>query len=207
MWWDKLQIWLSFLAKNGLFQLTLSQDWAQTQFLLTWLWLHSPLPWWMKSRTCTKSGFSRLGPRLLCLSDDGYSLTVLPQFFDSQAYCLDLNFWLLTPFCRTGTVRGTQPTLIWPSASRTQYSCGSPVSICGCWPPSTAFISTAMTADAFECPASAPPRWWDFTQTLASLFSIVQGFSHDWSQTQKEHFCQITDINKNILANVTVDPR
>lgn len=43
----------------------------------------------------------------------------------------------------------------------------------------------------------------DFGQSLL----YCSGLSHDLSQTQKQHFCQITDINKNILANVTVDPR
>lgn len=44
----------------------------------------------MKRRTCTKSGFSPLGPRLLSLSDDEYNLTVWPRFL---AFKYILSIW------------------------------------------------------------------------------------------------------------------
>lgn len=96
----------------------------------------------------------------------------------------NLSFWCIWVFFsflfyRTGTARGTPPTQTLPSVSRTQCWCGSLVSICGCWLPSTAFISTAMTMDAFRCLASAPPKWWDFTWRLWPKFSLRDAFSFE----------------------------
>lgn len=69
------------------------------------------LHWWMKRRTCTKSGFLPLGPACLVCE----MMNIITPF--------DLGFWLLSIFfrsellnflfslcCRTGTVHGTQPT-------------------------------------------------------------------------------------------------
>lgn len=95
-----------------------------------------------------------------------------------------LSFWSIRVFFsfllyRTGTVHGTPPTQTLPSVFRIQYWCGSLVSICGCWLPSTAFISTAMTMDAFRSLASAPPKWWDFTWRLWQSISLHEAFSFE----------------------------
>lgn len=186
--------------KKGLFQLTLSGLGTDT-FFVDLLWFHSPLPWWMKRRTCTKSEFSGLGPRLLCLSDDRYNLTVLPQFLTLR----HTVFIWTSLCCRTGTVRGTLPTQTWPSVFRTRYWCGSPVSIYGCWALSTAFTSTAMTVDAFKCPASAPPRWWDtdFGQSSVYCSKLFTRLKSDTKVTFLPVF--LNNVNRNIQANVNVE--
>lgn len=123
--------------------------------------------------------------RSVCPSDDikEDKISVLPSImsFNTQEYYLDIRFLgIIFSFCRTGTAPGTQPTQTWPSVFRTQCWFGSPVSISGCWPLSTAFTSTAMTMDAFKCLPSALPRWWDFMQNSSQIFT-------QWQQTLKKN--------------------
>lgn len=92
MWSEKFQNWLNLLPKKVLCQLTLSQDWAQTDFLLTCcgFTLHCIDEWNVGPAPSLDS--VGCGPRLFCLSDDGYNLTVLPQFLTLKHIVL---IWIL----------------------------------------------------------------------------------------------------------------
>lgn len=196
-----------FSKKEVLFQLTLSEDWAQTQFLLTWLWFHSPLLRWMKSRTCTKSGFSRLGPLLLCLSDDGYTLPVLPQFLTLRHIVLIWTFDFLLPFV------GLEPYVVhsqpWLDPVLPEHSTR------------VGPLHLSVVAGPLLLPSSLLP--WPRThsnvlplhrqdgETARRLWPVFTLLFRAFPMTEVRHKSNISarsqHINKNTLANVTVDPR
>lgn len=102
----KREIWIltQLFSKRRPFPAGLGTD----TFSVDLLRFHSPLDWWMKRRTCTKSGFSALGPSLFALSDDEYNLTVWPQFLALKYIHFDLNFWTSYFLC----VAGLEPYVV-----------------------------------------------------------------------------------------------
>lgn len=163
----------------------------------------------MKRRTCTKSGFSGLGLHLLCLPNDGYNLTVLPQFLTLKAHCLDLNFWL----SYFPSVVGLEPYVV---HSQSRPDPVFPEHSTGVGP-----LYLSVVAGPFLLPSSLLP--WPRTHSnvlplhcqdgetshrLWSVFSLLFKVFHKTESRCKKKCLlvflhMIPNINRNILTNLS----
>lgn len=184
---EKFQNWLSLLAKKSspLPTHTLSGLGTDTSSV-DLLWFHCPLPWWMKRRTCTKSGFCGLGPHLLCLPHDGCNLTVLPQFLTLRHIVLIWTFDFLF-------VAGLEPYVVHgqpgPDPVFPEHGAGvGPL-----------YLSVVVGPFLLSSPLLPWPRSHSDvlplhrqdgeTSTDFGQSSVYCSRLFTWKRTQKQHFC------------------